>query len=454
MIIDFEFLNHRSFKDTQSFSMRRDTSLQNSKPSVYARDIDEGLSMVSAVYGANASGKTNFFDAINTLKGKVTDAPTDNNENMMTSEPFIGMSDKPSCFRILFVASNKKKYIYELEITGSKVTYERLSMYTSTHTSLVFERDIDSHEMNCGAMVPDKEKDAVPFFSEKNPDSTILFFLRDSDNDDIKQAYLFIKRSLILRSIDSPSMHLSILPEKIEKDKKLADILRALLPAADLGIQNIKLVKENESTISLEERDIMLEAIRKIMKHRNPNISNDELDKKLNEDHDKLNAVFLHRIDGKLVEMKEGDESFGTLIATAFFSDLLPILLNGSVYIVDEIDRSLHPSLVAQIIEIFNNNETNPNGAQLIFSTHDISLLDSSIYGEDLLDRDQVWFVEKDFDGMSDLYPLTRIKINGNASTRKDDNIYKKYIAGRYGALPKVSLATEMLTFWERSSDE
>lgn len=70
MIIDFEFSNHRSFKDTQSFSMRRDTSLQNSKPSVYARDIDEGLSMVSAVYGANASGKTNFFDAINTLKGR------------------------------------------------------------------------------------------------------------------------------------------------------------------------------------------------------------------------------------------------------------------------------------------------------------------------------------------------------------------------------------------------
>lgn len=454
MIIDFEFSNHRSFKDAQSFSMRRDTSLQNTKPSIHAQDTDEGLSMVSAVYGANASGKTNFFDAISTLKNKVTDAPTDNKDDMTTSNPFIGMSDEPSCFKILFVANNKKKYIYELEITGSKVKYERLSMYTSTHTSLVFERDTNNHEMSCGTIVPNKEKDAVPFFVEKNPDSTILFFLRDSDNDDIKQAYLFIKNSLILRSINNPSIHLSMLPERIKKNEKLADILKSLLPAADLGIQNIKLIKENESLIPPEERDIMLEAIRKIMKRRNPNMSNDELDKKLNEGHDQLNAVFLHQIGGKLVEMKEGDESFGTLVATAFFSDLLPILLNGSVYIVDEIDRSLHPSLVAQIIEIFNNNETNPNGAQLIFSTHDISLLDSSIYGEDLLDRDQVWFVEKNFDGMSELYPLTRIKINGSASTRKDDNIYKKYIAGRYGALPKISLATEMLAFWERSFDE
>ena len=107
---------------------------------------------------------------------------------------------------------------------------------------------------------------------------------------------------------------------------------------------------------------------------------------------------------------------------------LIPVLRDGKTYVIDEIDESLHPTLVAQIVEIFNSEESNPNNAQLIFSTHDVSLLDGTIYGRDILDRDQIWFVEKDLKGCSYLYSLYDIKY----LARKDD---KSFVALRREAI-------------------
>ena len=154
--------------------------------------------------------------------------------------------------------------------------------------------------------------------------------------------------------------------------------------------------------------------------------------------------MFGHVVNGKRINFGAEKESRGTLAAAHLFVQLCPILEMGATLLVDELDCSLHPMLVKEIVEVFNNADTNPFDAQLIFTTHDISLLDRTIYGEDVLGRDEVWFVEKNQNGISRLYPLSSIK----RTTRKEDNLYRKYVEGRYSAIPKTSIASQVEAYW------
>ena len=131
------------------------------------------------------------------------------------------------------------------------------------------------------------------------------------------------------------------------------------------------------------------------------------------------------------------EESLGTQIVFAFIPFLADTLKNVKVLVIDELDKSLHPFLVQYIVEMFNNPEANKYGSQLIFNTHDTNLLDLNI-----LRRDQIWFTEKDNEtGASDLYPLS------DFSVRKQENVEKGYILGRYGAVPFIK---NDLNLWDK----
>jgi AAA15 family ATPase/GTPase len=123
------------------------------------------------------------------------------------------------------------------------------------------------------------------------------------------------------------------------------------------------------------------------------------------------------------------DESAGTRNWLGLIPTVLDVLDEGRVLVVDEIDASLHPMLTAKLAGVFQSEEANPNGAQLIFTTHDTSLL-GTMLGDDVLARDQIWFVDKNAEGVSELYPLTDFK------PRKDQNTERRYLAGSYGAVP------------------
>ncbi len=112
-------------------------------------------------------------------------------------------------------------------------------------------------------------------------------------------------------------------------------------------------------------------------------------------------------------------------------ASVLDALQDGATLVIDEFDTSLHPRIIPRIIELFQAPRTNPRNAQLIFSTHDASLLGTS-FGEPILKRDEVWFVEKQDDGASELYPLTSFK------PRKEHNLERHYLGGSYGAVPDV----------------
>jgi predicted ATPase len=134
------------------------------------------------------------------------------------------------------------------------------------------------------------------------------------------------------------------------------------------------------------------------------------------------------------VEFDPAEESLGTMVWLGLSGPILDAIAHGDVLLVDEIEASLHPALVTQLVKLFQSPESNPKGAQIIFNSHEASLLGDS-RGDRVLGRDQVWFTEKDHDGGTRLFPLADL------SPRPDEAIERRYRAGRYGATP--ILATE-----------
>lgn len=437
MIIDFKCFNYKSFKSEQSFSMRRPSNLGYEKDGIPFGGCD--LTRVAAFYGANAAGKSNFVNSILFLRNAIVNG-------RVKSDSFISCRDKESYFYISFVMMGEK-YEYEMSFVADRIVRESLKLYKSVRPTYIFSFTKDDG-LKMGAMFGSDEKTAIKFNFEKNPNQPILSQLEKSNSDEAKAAYLFFSVGIFsdsFRGYGVESVHVK-LKQYLENMPNLRVFMTKLLPFADFGVKSIDLV-EKDSEDMIKEK-ILYDAVRNVSEANGILKSDDQkqfLEKMLNTEN-KKEVVFQHEIDGDKATFDIEHESDGTIAMSGILADLWLVLGNGLVYVVDELDRSLHPSLVAQIIEIFNDKNTNPNNAQLIFTTHDISLLDQSVYGENILDRDQVWFVEKGSDGDSEVYPLYSIKYE----TRKDDNFYKKYIEGKYGAIPKLSLPFAMRSYWNQ----
>jgi AAA15 family ATPase/GTPase len=153
-------------------------------------------------------------------------------------------------------------------------------------------------------------------------------------------------------------------------------------------------------------------------------------------DAQRYRPVLLHRsaVDGGDVRFPFGDESRGTQALFGLAGQVVKTLADGGILCVDELDASLHPLMAVEIVKLFNDPKNNPHGAQLLFNTHDTNILE---YAE--LRRDQIWFTEKDKSGATHLYPLTDYK------ARKEENIKRGYLQGRYGAIPFLETPTALL---------
>lgn len=133
--------------------------------------------------------------------------------------------------------------------------------------------------------------------------------------------------------------------------------------------------------------------------------------------------------------MNFGQESMGTRSWFALLGAVLEALAAGTTLLVDELDASLHPTMSAEVIRMLQDPEANPFGAQMLFTTHDATLLHTLLGGDRVLDRDTVWLTEKDAGGGTELYPLTSFQ----PPPRKEDNLFRRYLLGKYGGTPHVS---------------
>jgi predicted ATPase len=197
------------------------------------------------------------------------------------------------------------------------------------------------------------------------------------------------------------------------------DQVLGLLQAANLGITDARV---READAELLER---IKRATRITQGREDELEDKDSEASILEP----GVVLSHRGPAGTVEFDADEESHGTMVWFGLAGPVVHALASGSVLLVDEIEAGLHPALVRQLVRLFQDSETNPIGAQLIFNSHEASLLGDS--GEErVLGRDQVWFTEKSHDGASRLYALSDL------SPRIDEAIGRRYLAGRYGATP------------------
>lgn len=421
MLVEFSVKNFMSIRDEMTFSMVAGTGDENIENIIKNEKTGEGYLKTTAIYGANASGKTNFIKAISAAILTVRKSNCRNvNEPLIEMIPFKFDSktvNEPCEFKFIFIKNNIK-YVYGFSADINRIYTEYLYQYVTVKPSLIFERK-NTNEYR----FTQSEKSVLEELATKNTENKLLLSTATAWNyEKTKDAYIWFSED-----IDTYSDYKNVGGysfNKFEKDEEgsLKKFTINLLKHADILIKDY----------NFEVKEVNFN---NIMAFNNIKISNDNIASK------EVRISTLHEIEDENgnkenYELELQEESLGTQNLFFFSPVFKEAFEKGKVIIVDEIDKSLHPLLVEYVIKLFHNSEININNAQLIFNTHDTNLLSLNNFR-----RDQIWFTEKEpKKGTTDLYPLD------DFSVRKTENIQKGYLNGRYGAIPFLAMGNSL---WE-----
>lgn len=412
MLIEFSVKNFMSFKDKITFSMEKGNG-EELEENYFVVDNTE-LLKVSAIYGANASGKSNIINALSAAILMVRNSsliPIDGKWSFI--KPFMFDEEskkKPSEFEFIFIINNVK-YRYSFSADINKIYYEVLEAYYSQKPTTIFSRS----NTNEYTFTNDKQK--LESVVSQNTDNKLFLSTATTWNyEKTKDVYLWFAKS-----IDTYSSFDMISDQDLiaysNNDDNISEFSIKLLKEADIMIKNIK-VDYEEKDMDSNMMDLFVPLAARTngtFKMKNVNI---EIEHEIVDNNNEL----------KTYKLNYNDESTGTKVLFALAPFLKRAFDSPKIIFVDELERSLHPSLVEFLVKLFNNEKINKANSQLIFTTHATNLLNLEI-----LRRDQIWFTEKnDKNGVSDLYPLDSF------SVRKDENVGKGYINGRYGAIPFI----------------
>jgi len=420
MLIQFTVSNYKTFAEETKISLvaSKDTTYRDTN--VFDSKFKYDLLKTAVIYGANASGKTKFVDALGFIQRVVSESATYQSNRKINVIPFRLSTQKinePSLFELIFIEDNVM-YRYGFEITTEKVVSEWLFMRNNNSKSKeieLFYRQEQEFEFHPKHF---KIKDLID--NNRIKTNSLLLSIADAFNVKIAQfASKWISKKIQIISGLEMDNYLGYTVKELEEDSKKKNILN-FLKGADLEI--IDLLPQMSSISELPKH------IQEII------ISNSKEGEEYKIFSDVTTFKKQYNENNEFVGLQEfsmdNDESSGTRKWFALSAPIIDVLENGLVLVVDELDASLHPNLTQKIIELFHSKETNPKNAQLIFNTHNTNLLNPS---SNLFRRDQIWFVKKDHYGAASLYSLADFKTD---EVRKEDNHEKNYIAGQYGAIP------------------
>ncbi|MEH1921874.1 AAA family ATPase [Nostoc sp.] len=417
MLIEFSVGNYRSFKEQVTFSMvaanlvAKDKKLDENN--VFEIDDDLKLLKSAAIYGANASGKSNLATALGFMRWFMINSSKETQSTEKIGIERFKLSteteDKPSFFEIVFLI-NGKRYRYGFEATIEKVVSEWLFDVPKIKETRLFERKLNKISVS--------KRFKADGIQQKTRHNALFLSVSAQFNVQIAQKildWLTNRVALIstLNDIGYRGYTVSCLMDNENKDE-----IFQLLKKLDLGFSDVK-VEESEITADSLPKELPDELKNLILKNVEGKLSS------VQTIHQKFDGK------GSLVSTEifnlDEQESEGTKKVFALAGPLVDTLKNSKVLIVDEFDARIHPLISRAIVELFNSNETNPNNAQLIFMTHDTNLLNNKLFR-----RDQIWFTEKNRYGATDLYSLAEYNVSNDASFESD------YIQGRYGAIPYI----------------
>lgn len=416
MLIEFSVENFRSIKDeiTLSLVASPDKSLDNNLITTEVLKKDN-LLRSAVLYGANASGKSNVVSAFNSLKGLVMMSHTFQRGNKINYSPFKldkKYLSQPTKFKIVFIKNNIK-YIYGVSFTDEKIIDEYLYYYPEDRKAIIFERkDTNNYKFTI-------DKKEQKFLSDKTLEN-VLYLSNSTQLKYTKTSEVFdwFKDTLaVIGATEHPQL-IEFTIQSLNKDKKLKEVILKALFEADLGISDIIASFEK---VSIDDIPLIIQKqLKAVLADKTDNL-------------EKMDIRTIHKIldenGGEFrVEFDFDEESEGTKRLFALIGPWIDALNNGRVLIIDELDTKLHHLLNVFLIKLFHDPTQNKSNAQLIFTTHNTNLLDL-----DFFRRDQIWFTEKNPSvGNTDLYSLIEF------SPRKDKNVQKGYLTGRYGAIPFI----------------
>ena len=399
MLIRFSFKNFKSFKNENCLDMEA-TSLKEHEYNIAKIDNGEYLK-VSAIYGANASGKTNVLQAFDYMKKRIL-VSDDSKKNSPIDEENVYsfmINNDPIALEVEILAKNNKIYKYGFEVLKDTIISEWLFEKKVNKFYAIFER-----EKNNVSMKPNKISELV------NIDERTLFLniysKIDRNNEDFSNVYDWFVNSTYL-DLGNPNFERFInnrVSLKILSDENYKKELLKFIKTFDSGIEGIKTTPDSIEAVKSNNGIIDIEVI-----HKGEN--------------------------GELKALPFYLESNGTRKMFHLFDFFMDALKNGMVLFVDELDAKLHPLLTRYIINLFHNIDTNKGNGQLIYSTHDTVNLNKETFR-----RDEIWFAEKDKDGISEIYALSDYILeddkNAGKKVRNDATYNKDYLTGRYGAIP------------------
>lgn len=402
MILEFSIKNFLSYKEKVTFSMLADS--KNGLDDNYIVLKDKRILKTSAIYGANASGKTNLFKILNTIILMLKNSNSIDINSKLPIIPFKLDSKsvkEPSEFEIKFIV-DEVRYVYGFIGTINQIYEEYLYYYPNGRETKIFDRTNTNHYS-----FTQKDERILKEIAIKNAPNK--FFIATATNwnyEKTKIPYKFLSMDIEIFN-NLSELRSSSYKAYLEKGDEIKSFALEFLQKADFNIKDYKVI---ETSIPDEFLASIPDYLKKTIPE-NPKI---------------FTTLFKHN-DFEVATTFE-EESMGTQIIFSFIPFIKEALNNKKVIIIDELDKSLHPYLVEMIVQLFNDPEVNKAGSQLIFNTHDTNLLKLNI-----LRRDQIWFTEKDNNtGISDLYPLS------DFSVRKSENVEKGYMLGRYGAVPFI----------------
>ena len=422
MLVQFSVKNFKTFKEKASINLVASNYDKDTREldNVYNDSKFEFRLLKSAViYGANASGKSKFFEALNFMKYFVISSSKDSQKgDEIDTEPFRLNSESenlPSEFEVIFTHNNVL-YRYGFEANKNNVISEWLYYKPKTKEIELFYRDEDNFETHARNFT--KGKTVIKEGLVR--DNALLLSVSAQFNDTISIEVMDWFKELKTISGLNESGYRGFTLSKTDDPNQKVKILN-LLKAADLGIQDINLEKIDLSNLPKDMPKELKDRITKEVNDDKKEILSDVLTSHKKFDSNKKAIDF---VDFSLFD----DESSGTKKFFALTGPILDVIENGYTLIVDELDSKLHPNLVCKIVSLFNSRELNKKNAQLIFNTHDTNLLSSGLFR-----RDQIWFTDKNKFGEAKLYSLADFKSD---EVRKSESFEENYIKGKYGAIP------------------
>lgn len=423
MLIQFTVDNFKSFKNTAVLSM--EASADKELPDNITEIGKERYLNTAAIFGANASGKSNIFAALTSAIMLVR-----RSNARQVVEPLFEIVPykfdpesiaKPTSFEFVFLAGGKK-YVYGFSATQKAVHTEYLYVYNSAKASTVFERtDIRTYKFTSPAL----KRELLPL-TERNTDNKLFLATATAWNCEATRIpYLWFESGINTYSTDFEQLFHQTAPMfEDDKDQSLKRFAKKILHEADINIDDYELeVKDIPQDQFLQSVPQELRGIISTI----PAVINKSI---------KIETV--HTItQGDTVtqyNLSLKEESQGTRGLFLFSPVLKRAFETGETLCIDEFDASLHPMLVRYLVSLFNNPEINKAKAQLIVSSHAMVLMSLKN-----LRRDQIYFVEKDRKtGVSELYSLDEF------SPRKEEDIRKAYMLGRYGSVPDIAMEADL----------